>query len=193
MKRALKIYRWAWVAVIAATLLTIVVMIIHESHHELAEDSNNLEKIVKVDLPDIESCESFNNLDRGASRWDVFEHRGKFVNELSDETIMTLDDLCLTDSLHWRKAVDKNVYSYYDEGGIDELYSVFCLISKEGFTLEYEVDESEGLFVILPFVIAYAILLKWGIVLIIIALNEHSAGIEGMGIRIIFPWRTDTY
>ena len=103
MKKALKIYRLTWVAVIAATLLTIVVMIVHESHHELAEDSNNLEKIVKVDLPDIESCESINNLDRRSSRWDIFEHRGKFVNELSDETIMILDDLCLTDSLHWRR------------------------------------------------------------------------------------------
>ena len=174
MKKALKIYRLTWVAVIAATLLAIVVMIVHESHHELAEDSNNLEKIVKVDLPDIESCESFNNLDRGASRWDVFEHRGKFVNELSDETIMILDDLCLTDSLHWHKAKDRSVYSYYDEGGIDGLYGVFCLISKEGFTIDYEVDESEGLFVILPFVIAYKLLLIWGVILLIVSIIRKT-------------------
>ena len=174
MKKALKIYRLTWVAVISATLLTIVVMIVHESHHELAEDSNNLEKIVKVDLPDIESCESINNLDRGSSRWDIFEHRGKFVNELSDETIMILDDLCLTDSLHWRKAVDRSVYSYYDDGGLDGLYGVFCLISKEGFTIDYEVDESEGLFVILPFVIAYKLLLIWGVILLIVSIIRKT-------------------
>jgi hypothetical protein len=170
MKKALKIYRLTWVAVISATLLTIVVMIVHESHHELAEDSNNLEKIVKVDLPDIESCESINNLDRGSSRWDIFGHRGKFVNELSDETIMILDDLCLTDSLHWRKAVGKNVYSYYDEGGIDGLYHVFCLISHDGFTITYEIDESEGIFGLFPLIVAYMILLTWGIILFIVSL-----------------------
>lgn len=170
MKKALKIYGWAWVAVIAATLLTIVVMIVHVSHHELAEDSNSLEKIVKVDLPDIESCESFDNLDRGASRWDVFEHRGKFVNELPEETITILDELCLTDSLHWHKAKDRSVYSYYDEGGVDELYYVYCLISKDGFTISYEVDESEGIFVLFACFLAYITLIVWGIILLMLTL-----------------------
>ena len=169
MKKALKIYRLTWVAVISATLLTIVVMIVHESHHELAEDSNNLEKIVKVDLPDIASFESSNNLDRTASRWDVFEHRGMFVRDLPEETIIALDELCLTDSLHWHKSKDRCVYSYYDEGGFDGLYSVFCLISNEGFTTVYEIDEDEGIFVFLSIVFAYTILFKWGLCLIIIA------------------------
>ena len=172
MNKALKIYRLTWVAVIAATLLTIVVMIVHESHHELAKDPNNLEKIVKIDLPDIESCESFNNLDRGASRWDVFEHRGKFVSELSGETITILDELCLTDGLHWHKAKESSVYSYYDEGGIDELYSVFCLISKDGFTLSYEVDESEGIFVLVACFLAYITLVVWGIILLTLTLLQ---------------------
>ena len=122
----MKVYGWSWVAVIAATLITIVIMAIYPSHHNLAQDANNLEKIVKVDLPDIAYSESSDNLDRTASRWDVFEHRGKFVSELSEETIMLLEELCLTDTLHWHKAVDRSVYSYYDEGGIDGLYSVFC-------------------------------------------------------------------
>ena len=58
MKKSLKIFGWAWVAVIAATLITIAVMAIHPSHHDLAQDVNNLEKIVKVDLPDIATSES---------------------------------------------------------------------------------------------------------------------------------------
>ena len=169
-KRALKIYGWTWVVVIAASILTFTIMAIHTSHHDLAKDPENIEKILKVDLPAIAYSESEDNLDRSASRWDIFEHKGKFISELSDDTINILDELCLTDSLHWRKAADKGVYSFYDEGGIDELYYVFCLISKDGFSIIYEVDESEGLFVLLPFAIIYSILFKWGLALMVIAL-----------------------
>ena len=166
----MKIYGWAWVVLIVATIITVVVMAIRTSHHDLAKDPNNIEKIVKVDLPDIAFVESENNLDRSASRWDIFEHRGKFICELTEETTTTLDNLCQTDSLHWRKAQDRSVYSYYDEGGVDGLYHVFCLISNEGFTINYEVDESEGIFALMPFAIVYFILFKWGVVLLIIAL-----------------------
>ena len=169
MKKPLKLYGWSWVAAIAATLITLAVMAICPSHHDLAQDVNNLEKIVKVDLPDIASFESSNNLDRTASRWDVFEHRGMFVSALSEETTIALDELCLTDSLHWHKSKDRSAYSYYDEGGFDGLYSVFCLISNEGFTTVYEIDEDEGIFIFLPIAIAFTILFKWGLCLIIIA------------------------
>ena len=170
MKKALKIYGWAWVAMIAATLITIAVMAIYPSHHDLAQDANNLEKIVKVDLPDIAYSESSDNLNRTASRWDIFEHRGKFVSELPEETIIVLDELCLTDSLHWHKAKDRSVYSYYNEGGADGLYNVFCLISNDEFTTVYEIDEDEGIFIFLPIAIAYTILFKWGLILIIISI-----------------------
>ena len=166
----LKIYRWAWFALIVVTIATIAVLVIRTSHHDLAAAPDNIEKIVKVDLPEIASVESENNLDRGASRWDIYEHNGKFIHELSEDTITTLDELCLTDSLHWHKANSRIVYSYYNEGGIDGLYHVFCLISHDGFTINYEVDESEGIFVLFPFVIAYMILLAWGIILFIINL-----------------------
>lgn len=73
---------------------------------------------------------------------------------------MALDNLCQRDSIHWRKYADKGVYSYSDGGGIDELYYVHCAISKDCFTITYEIDESEGIFV----------LFKWGVVLMIIAL-----------------------
>lgn len=170
MKKSLKIYGWAWVAVIAATLITIAVMAIYPSHHDLARDANNLDKIVKVDLPAIAYSESSNNLDRTASKWDVFEHRGMFISTLSEETTIALDELCLTDSLHWHKSKDRSAYSYYDEGGFDGLYSVFCLISNEGFATVYEIDEDEGIFIFLPIAIAFTILFKWGLVLIIISI-----------------------
>ena len=173
MKKALKIYAWVWVAVIAATLITIAVMAIYPSHHDLAQDVNNLEKIVKVDLPDIAYSDSSNNLDRTTSRWDVFEHRGMFVSELSEETIMSLDELCQSDSLHWHKANDRSVYSYYDEGGTDGLYNVFCLISNDGFTVVYGIDEDEGIFIFLPIALGFTILFKWGLVLIVISITRR--------------------
>ena len=168
MKKALKIYGWAWVAVSAATLLAIIVATIYTSHHDLAEDPNSIEKIVKVDLPNIECSESENNLDRGASRWDTYIHHVRFTEELSQETIKELDELCQSDSLHWRKNADSGIYNYSDEGGIDELYYVNCAIGKDWFITVYEVDEYEGLFVIMLFALAYSILILWGLVLIII-------------------------
>ena len=174
MRKALKIYGWAWVVLIAATIVTFAVMIIYPSHHELAADPYSIEKIVKVNLPDIAFVESENNLDRSASRWDIFEHRGKFICELTEETTTTLDNLCQTDSLHWRKAQDRSVYSYYDEGGVDGLYHVFCLISHDGFTITYEVDESEGIFGLFPLIVAYMILITWGMILIIVSLFRRN-------------------
>ena len=174
MKRPLKIYGCAWVVTIVATIITVVVMAIRTSHHDLAKDPNNIEKIVKVDLPDIAFVESENNLDRSASRWDIFEHRGKFICELSEETTTALDNLCQTDSLHWRKAQGRSVYSYYDEGGIDGLYCVFCLISHDGFTINYEVEESEGIFVLSALIVAYMILITWGIILFIFGLFRRK-------------------
>lgn len=170
MRKALKIYRWAWVALIVATIITVIVMAIRTSHHDLAADPNNIKKIVGVALPDIAFVESENNLDRSASRWDIFEHRGEFTCELSEETIIALDNMCRTDSQHWQKARGRSVYSYYDEGGVDGLYHVFCLISHDGFTINYEVDESEGIFGLFPLIVAYMILLTWGMILFIISL-----------------------
>ena len=177
MKKSLKIYKWSWVAVITATLIAILIVTVsHISHHELAEDPNNLDKILKVDLPDVANVESENDLSRGASRWDVYIHHGLFSEELSGECIRKMDELCVTDTLHWQKGLDKGYYSYSDEGGIDGLYFVTCTIYNDKFVLIYEVDESEGIFLILPFAIAYSILVKWGVVLMIIELiniNKH--------------------
>lgn len=174
MKNTFKIYRWAWAIVVSATLIAVLALILHTSHHDLAKDPNNLSRIVRVDLPSIAELESEDNLSRGASRWNVYHHSGRFVEELSEATIRELDDLCVTDSLHWRKNLENESYIYSDEGGIDELYFVTSLISKDKFVLTYEVDESEGLFVLFPFVIAYTILFYWGLVLVLILLKCHN-------------------
>ena len=106
----LKIYRWAWFALIVVTIATIAVLVIRTSHHDLAAAPDNIEKIVKVDLPEIASVESENNLDRGASRWDTYIHSGQFAEELSEETIKAIEKLCVADRSHWCK--EEEYYAY---------------------------------------------------------------------------------
>lgn len=161
MKKALRIYGWTWVIVVASSLITAFVWLIYTSHHDLAKDPNNLARIVKVDLPSIAESKSEDNLNRGASRWDMYIHHGRFSEELSEETTKGLDELCVTDSLHWSKDVDSGCYLYYDDGGIDELYFVLCSIYKDRFVITYKVDELEG------------ILLYWGLVLVIILIIKR--------------------
>lgn len=168
----LKIYRWAWFALIVVTIATIAVLVIRTSHHDLAAAPDNIEKIVKVDLPEIASVESENNLDRGASRWDTYIHSGQFTEELSEESIKAIEELCVADRSHWCK--EEEYYAYFDRGGIDDLYLVTCIIYHDHFKLTYEVDESEGIFVLFPFVIAYMILFAWGIILLIIRLFRRK-------------------
>ena len=168
----LKIYRWAWLTLIVVTIATIAVLVIRTSHHDLAAAPDNIEKIVKVDLPEIASVESENNLDRGASRWDTYIHSGQFTEELSEESIKAIEELCVADRSHWCK--EEEYYAYFDRGGIDDLYLVTCIIYHDHFKLTYEVDESEGIFVLFPFVIAYMILFAWGIILLIIRLFRRK-------------------
>ena len=89
MGKALKIYGWTWVVLIVATIITVVVMAIRTSHHDLAKDPNNIEKIVKVDLPDIAFVESENNLDRSASR---FLHNSKTGQAYHAAIIVNMED-----------------------------------------------------------------------------------------------------
>ena len=116
MKRPLKIYGWAWAAIIAVTIVTFAVMIIYPSHHELAADPYSIEKIVKVDLPDIASVQSMDDL--GGSRWDMFVHQGRFTEEISEESIQKMDELCQSDTIHWSKNSDKVVYMILITWGI---------------------------------------------------------------------------
>lgn len=172
MKKALKVYGWSWVALIATTVVTIAVMIIYPSHHELAADPYSIEKIVKVDLPDIASVQSRD--DFGGSRWDMHVHKGQFTEGISEESIQIMDELCLSDSIHWSKNSDKGYYIYSDEGGIDGLYLVSCTISEDRFVTTYEVEESEGIFVLFPLTVAYMILFAWGIILFVVSLFRRK-------------------
>ena len=146
MKKASKIYLWTWLVFVVAAVVTVVVAMVAPSHHDLARDPYAIERIVKVDLPEIVEVESEDNLDRGASRWDVYTHRVQFGDTLSEESIKKFDRLCRTDSLHWLKNAEEGYYRYTAEGGVDELYAIDCVLYRDHAHWDYMVDESEGVF-----------------------------------------------
>ena len=172
MKKALQIYGWAWGMLMVVTIVIFAVMIIYPSHHELAADPYSIENIVKVDLPDIAYVESRDDL--GGSRWDMYVHKGRFTEDISEQSIQIMDDLCISDSIHWSKNSDKGYYIYSDEGGIDGLYLVSCTISEDRFVTTYEVEESEGIFVLFALIVAYMLLITSGIILFIVSLFRRK-------------------
>lgn len=173
MKKASKIYLWAWAAFVIAAIVAVVVAMVVPSHHDLARDPYAIERIVKVDLPEIVEVESEDNLDRSSSRWDVYTHRVLFGDTLSEERVKELENLCRVDSLHWRKNTEERYYRYTAEGGIDELYAIDCEIHHNYAHLTYTVDESEGLFLFVAFLLCGYLLLLWGVVLVVIGVVKR--------------------
>ena len=173
MKKASKIYLWACVVLVAAAVVTVVVAMVAPSHHDLARDPYAIERIVKVDLPEILEVESEDNLDRGASRWDVYTHRVQFGDTLSEESIKELDRLCHNDSLHWQKNTEERYYRYTAEGGVDELYAIDCEIHHDYAYLTYTVDESEGVFFFVAILLCAYLMLLWGVALIVIGIVKR--------------------
>lgn len=173
MKKASKIYLWAWVVFVVVAVVAVVVVMVIPSHHDLARDPYAIERIVKVDLPDIVEVESEDNLDRGTSRWDVYMHRVQFGDTLSEESIKKLDRLCRIDSLHWQKNAEEVCYRYTDEGGVDGLYAIDCEIYRDHAHWDYTVDESEGIFLFVAFYLCGYLLLLWGVVLLAIGVVKR--------------------
>lgn len=165
MNKNLKIYGKAWLVAIAITLIFICIRAtILPSHHSLASSPDKIEQIVKVELPNILNTESNNNLSRGSSCWDYFEHNSTFSEPLSDSSITKLNALCISDNEHWSKDSLRGYYKYRDDG---ELYCVDCYIYNDHALVSYMVDESEGLFIFIVFMHAYMLLTVWGFVLVV--------------------------
>ncbi len=173
MKKASKIYLWAWAVFGVAAIVAVVVAMVIPSHHDLARDPYAIERIVKVDLPEIVEVGSEDNLDRGASRWDVYTHRVQFGEALSEESIKKLDRLCRTDSLHWQKNHEEGYYRYTAEGGVDELYAIDCEIHRDHAYMDYTVDESEGILLFVAIYLCVHLMLLWGVVLLVIAVVKR--------------------
>lgn len=173
MNKSSKIYLWARVVLVAAAIVAVAAVMVIPSHHDLARDSYAIERIVKVDLPEIVEVESEDNLDRGSSRWDVYTHTVQFGDTLSEESIKKLDRLCRTDSLHWQKNHEEGYYRYTAEGGVDELYAVDCEIHCDHAYMDYMVDESEGILLFVAIYLCVHLMLLWGVVLLAIAVVKR--------------------
>ena len=173
MKKASKIYLWACVVIVVAAIVAVVTVMVIPSHHDLARDPYAIERIVKVDLPEIVEVESEDNFDRGASRWDVYMHNVQFGDTLSEESIKELDRLCRTDSLHWRKNTEEGYYRYTAEGGIDELYAIDCVLYRDHAHWDYTVDESEGILLFVAIYLSVHLMLLWGVALIVIGIVKR--------------------
>ena len=185
MKKFLKIYLLLWVGVMVSFVLVIVAgrAGVFSPYHRLAQDPTNIEEITKIDLPDITSVESWNNLERGSSGWDLYGHHSVFAEKLSDECIHQLEIKCQTDTIYWHKDEMSGCYEYLDDawnrGGI---YCISCRIYDDYAAVEYYVDEVEGFgFPILSFLgllLGALILVVWGIILLIKTIgckyNKHN-------------------
>ena len=173
MNKASKIYLWACVVLVAAAIVAVAAVMVKPSHHDLARDPYAIERIVKADLPEIVEVESEDNLDRGASRWDVYTHRVQFGDTLSEERVKELDRLCHNDSLHWQKNAEEGYYRYTAEGGIDELYAIDCVLYRDHAHWDYTVDESEGILLFVAIYLCVHLMLLWGVVLIVIGIVKR--------------------
>ena len=173
MKKASKIYLWAWAVFVVAAIVAVVAVMVIPSHHDLARDPYAIERIVKLDLPEIVEVESRDNLDRESSRWDVYMHRVLFGDTLSDESTRNLDRLCHNDCLHWQKNAEEGYYRYTAEGGVDELYAIDCVLYHDHAHWDYTVDESEGIFLFVAFLLCGYLMLLWGVVLIVIGIVKR--------------------
>ncbi len=171
MKKTLKIYLYAWAGLIAVFAL----FVLFPTHNDLASKPDNIEKIVKLDLPDIAEAETTDNLDREASHWNCYEHSIQFEEAISDNCIKELESRCQKDSAHWSKNEAEGYYVYHDEDK-DEPYGVSCRIYKERACISYLVDEDERLVAGLLLVVYLRIVLIWGFVLIVIAIDRKRRG-----------------
>lgn len=169
MRTSTKIYICAWGVLHAA----ILIYCLWPSHHKLASDVDNIDRIVDLDLPEIGRYESADNLDRGASRFDCYEHTIWFTEELSEECIAEMEQRCTEDSEHWSKCSATDCYEYWDGGDVDELYCVSCLIYKDRAYVSYIISEDEGILAVFAMFLYSLVLMVWGGILLICKLVRN--------------------
>jgi hypothetical protein len=176
MKKASRIYRYAWAM---PFIVPIVVMFISfgtggssSIHHNrltnLSESPAYIEKVLGLELPTVELSKSD---ERSGSQYISYIYELKFNEPLSEGHIAELERLCTEDSVHWRKtSLDSYLYAEDLENGdvID------CLIYNDHMDVGYSVYDGEEevvdamLYAIMTFAITIAILIVWGIVMLII-------------------------
>ena len=151
----------------------------------MAKDPENIAKITGVDLPEIYPGQLYDNLGRSSSRWDNFYRESYFVDSLTSEHLMKLDELCMEDTLYWHKETYGELcYEYCDDAWGDGRgeYTIVCRIYEDRVSCEYLIDEDEGIGVLYAFVLIFLlmvlILVVWGLVLIVIAVINLMSRIK---------------
>ena len=123
-----------------------------------------------VKLPDIADVESWDNYDRGASRWDCLEHVITFATPLSEKTIKQLERKAARSWNKWYRECRQTsmLYTYRSEESWDsDAYFYQCVIvddlEKENdyLYIEYYIDEDEVIFSILKYL---GLIILWGII-----------------------------
>lgn len=161
MKKIVKIYIGLWIALATATILLTNL----PGHHELAKEPSNIEKIIKIDLPDITTAKSENVLYLDKSKWDNYSHCCQFKEPLSEDCIKELEKRCATDSVHWKHWFDEEgEYYVYNDRSSDGHYTS-CTIFKDYALVEYAVYEIGRIYDYAPYLLLACLLILSGIVL----------------------------
>ena len=178
MKKALRIYKYAWVAPFFAMVVSMFVSLFNTGssniHHEglmkLSEAPAYIGEIIGVELPAVVLSNS--NTGYG-SHFTSHTYKLTFCEPLSEDYVAELERQCVENSEHWKKtAGGLYLYTEYVENGdvID------CLIHNDHMDVGYSISNSEDAIAdafigaILLFAKIAVILVAWGIVLLVIAL-----------------------
>ena len=146
-------------------------------HHRVAADYERILRKTHIRLPEVAKVQSWDNYDRGASRWDCLEHKIVFDKWPSQKSIDKMERLCVNNQ-RWSKE-ETNGIVYYTFNSAKEwdsdLYFYSICIFENNAHIEYYIDEDEGLFCYLIFI---PLLFIWLIVLILqlsVSSNQKSS------------------
>ena len=165
------------VMLVIGFVLAFHLLFLSNYHHRRAADRDRLLRRFCLNLPMISDVESYDNYERGASRWDCHEYYITFEKEYSDRTIKRLERRCKSNK-HWTKELDdynNPIYVYQSElEWNSDTYYYVCRFENNKCQIEYYIDEDEATFNVL---IYGALLLLWLIVFGVIFLSEQSTKI----------------
>lgn len=150
-------------------------------HHRTAADYQKIINKLHVNLPDIAEVDSWDNYDRGTSRWDCLEHKIKLATPLSEKTINQLERKAARSWNKWYRECCQTsmLYTYRSEESWEsDEYFYHCDIvddlegDNDYMYIEYYIDEDEVLFNVLKYI---GLLILWLISFaIIMALTNIS-------------------
>ena len=139
-------------------------------HHRTAANYQRIINKLHVNLPDYADVDSWDNYDRGASRWDCLEHKITFTSPLTEKTRKQLDRKAVRSWNKWYRECRQTsiLYTYRSEETWEsDAYFYHCDIiddlegDNDYMYIEYYIDEDEVLFNILKYL---GLIILWGVV-----------------------------